>query len=90
MNIRADISAINKQFGYIVYEDSDRLVQASTKQEAYKQLKKEYGRCIGKIYRDRNNEVIEIGYIFEKKEDKTTYQYWVTLYTSKYMKYNYL
>ena len=95
MSIYAGITVINKKENYICYEDELEL-QVTSKSEAYKILKEYYGKCTGKIYIDTKNKdnqgytSKEIGYTFEKKEDWVTYQYWITLYTNKYMVYEYL
>ena len=39
--------------------------------DLYKFGLKEFGRCINKVYIDRNNKTLHIGYIFQKKRKYT-------------------
>ena len=66
--------------------------------ELFKFMKKEYGRCVGKVYIDENDFSIVVGWIFEKKmkysdvDDHYVQQTRVTVHTgppTKTIEYNY-
>ena len=56
------------------------------KGQLFKALQKEYGRCVGKMYVDKENKVYQCGWVFEKikQYDDTNEKYiaetWVSLH----------
>lgn len=57
--------------------------------QLFKTLMKEYGRCVSKVYVDKGNKTIAIGWVFEKRrkydDSNDTYlqETWVTLHESE-------
>lgn len=60
----------------------------SEKRKLFDSLQREYGPCRGKVYIDKGNSPVAIGWFFEKrvkvgKRECATMETWVTLYKSK-------
>jgi len=60
----------------------------SEKRKLFDSLQREYGPCRGKIYVDREDSPVAVGYVFEKRvkvsnRECVTMETWVTLYKSE-------
>jgi len=60
----------------------------SEKRKLFDSLQREYGPCRGKIYVDREDSEIAVGYVFEKRvkvsnRECVTMETWVTLHSAK-------
>ena len=62
-------TSINKDQNCVNYEDSMKIEDSiiDNLMDLYHFGIKEYGKCISKIYIDRNNTTCHIGYVFLKK-----------------------
>ncbi len=66
--MRIQVTLTNEDEGYVFSEYSEDDTWAETNGELYKSLRSEYGRCISRMYRDREDAVpVTVGWVFEKR-----------------------
>ena len=89
MGILIQESHLNVTKGYN-YGDSEVYEScAETPGELFKSLRKSFGRCTSKVYIDRGDKSVHIGWVFQKLEkytdcnDKYLAETWVTLHEKK-------
>lgn len=82
--LKISIKQVNLTNNYCVYFDNIE-IEYKTKGELFFALRREHGRCIGKLYTHGANK-IQVGWIFLKKENhsdepgKFLYETWVQIY----------
>jgi len=98
-NILISETWVNKTENYIVGESEVYETFTDDKGKLFKNLQREYGRCISKVYVDEGGETKTIGWIFEKTayytdtKEKYIQETWITLHNSKpvtTIKYDYM
>jgi len=62
-------TCINKKGNYIVYDETIDIEDSviSNLKELYAFGLSEYGKCVNKVFIDRDNKQLQVGYCFEKK-----------------------
>ncbi len=63
-------SFVNKTKGYIFSQEPFEQTAATSRGKLFRQLQKEFGRCVSKIYVDQTDGTIkQIGWTFERMEE---------------------
>jgi len=98
-NILISEDWINKTNGWTVGSSGIYETFTDDKGQLYKSLVKEYGRCTGKVYIDKDDTTLTIGWVFEKRvkydDCNETYlqETWITLHEARpvtHTEYEYL
>lgn len=87
-NIYMQIDQVNESEGYRFGQDDPFESFTSEAGELFRDCQREYGQCKGKVYIDRDNSAIAIGWVFERlsryedTREKFLLSTWVTLHKS--------
>lgn len=66
-NLQVKIDQVNQDQGYNIYSAVVE-TRFDSKSELYRGCIKEYGRCIGSCYIDKDGKAVRIGWVFLKRE----------------------
>lgn len=96
MKLMTSESYVNQTKGYRFGDSGSEPIEqyAETVGELFRDLQQEFGRCVGKMYRDQpDGGVIQVGWVFEKRmtyedarrpyseDDFYTREVWVEVFT---------
>ena len=90
---------VNATEGYLAEQVAPYETCFTDKGKLYKSLMREYGRCVGKVYIDKDGKQLSVGWVFQKRRkyddcNKTFLQeVWATLHSApptRTVEYHYL
>lgn len=90
-NIWIEESFVNRTKGYRIHDSEIHDSDEDNVGRLYKSLSREYGRCVSKVFVDRQGKTKAVGWVFEKKmryddargndpDDYYVREVWVTCY----------
>lgn len=65
------MQGVNATEEHSIFSDSEKILEGWSWDDYYKYFRDDFGKCIGKVNIDQNNDVIQVGWVFQKLMEYT-------------------